>query len=105
MKVIWSEQARDELRHVSEYILKEFGRKPRQMFLQEVRHTASLLETNPHLGPEEPLLEETPVLYRSIVVNYLNKMVYYIHDDVVEIVALWDTRREPKSLQDACKKM
>ena len=101
MKVIWSEQARDELRHTSDYILKEFGKKSRQNFMQEIRHVATLLETNPNIGSVELLLENAPVLYRSIVVNHLNKLVYYIHKENVEIVALWDTRREPKSLQNS----
>ena len=35
------------------------------------------------------------MIYRSIVVNRLNKIVYWINDDVIEIVDFWDTRREP----------
>lgn len=101
MKVIWSEQTRDELRYTSDYILKEYGKKSRQGFMQEVLHIASLLETNPNIGPIELLLEEAPVVYRSTVINRLNKLVYYIHNDCVEIVALWDTRREPKSLRNS----
>ena len=101
MKVVWSEQARDELRQTSNYILRKFGKKSRQNFLQEVGRIATLLETNPNIGPVETLLENAPVLYRNIVVNRLNKMVYYINDEKVEIVALWDTRREPKSLQNS----
>ena len=58
----------------------------------------SLLESAPYLGKEEPLLENTPILYRSLVVNEINKLVYYINNDFIEIVALWDTRREPKTL-------
>ena len=48
----------------------------------------------------EPLLEGTPVLYRSIVVNRLNKLVYFIEEQTIEIVAVWDTRSEPKSQAD-----
>ena len=33
--------------------------------------------------------------YRSIVVNRLNKIVYWINNDDIEIVDFWDTRREP----------
>ena len=100
MKVLWSEQAKDEVRHISDYILKEFGKKSRQNFMQEIRHAATLLETSPNIGPIEQLLENAPVLYRSIVVNRLSKIVYYIHNDIVEIVALWDTRQEPNLLRN-----
>lgn len=44
----------------------------------------------------EPLLEDLPVEYHSIVVNSLNKMVYRIADDTIHIADFWDTRREPK---------
>ncbi len=34
-------------------------------------------------------------MYRSIVVNFLNKIIYRVEDDKILIVALWDVRREP----------
>lgn len=98
MKVIWSLQAKENLQKTSNYIRKEFGKKSKQKFLDEVLHVAVLLESNPYLGLIEPLLDEAPVEYRSIVVNHINKLVYFIHDNTLEIVVLWDTRREPKSL-------
>ena len=61
----------------------------------KVYQTERLLEWNPNLGPAEPYLADAPVLYRSIVVNRLNKIIYWINDDVIEIVDFWDTRREP----------
>lgn len=98
MKVIWSLQAKENLQKTSNYIRKEFGKKSKQKFLDEVLHAAVLLESNPYLGQIEPLLDEAPVEYRSMVVNHINKLVYYNHDNTIEIVVLWDTRREPKSL-------
>ena len=98
MKVIWSLQAKENLQNSSNYIRKEFGKKSKQKFLDEVLHVAVLLESNPYLGLIEPLLDEAPVEYRSIVVNHINKLVYFIHDNTLEIVVLCDTRREPKSL-------
>lgn len=40
---------------------------------------------------------------RSIVVNRLNKIVYWINGDVIEIVDFWDTRREPKKQAEQVK--
>ena len=47
----------------------------------------------------EPLLSNRPMAYRSVVINKLNKMIYYISntDDVIYIVDFWDTRREPNA--------
>ena len=100
MKVVWSVQAKEGLQETSNYIQKEFGKRSKQKFLDEALHVASLLERSPYLGQVESLLDEAPVEYRSIVVNHINKLVYYIHESTIEIVVLWDTRREPKTLLD-----
>lgn len=100
MKVVWSVQAKEGLQQTSNYNQKEFGKRSKQKSLDEVLHVASLLERNPYLGQVESLLDEAPVEYRSIVVNHINKLVYYIHESTIEIVVLWDTRREPKTLLD-----
>ena len=56
-----------------------------------------MLSRNPHLGPVEPYLDNMPEIYRSIVVNRLNKIVYYIKDNGIVIADFWDTRREPRT--------
>ena len=53
-----------------------------------------LLEKTPDMGQREILLMECSEQYRSLVVGRLNKIVYYINGEQIEIVALWDTRRE-----------
>ena len=42
-------------------------------------------------------------MYRSFVMNRLNKIVYRIDDDVIYIVAFWDVRRDPDSLASEVK--
>lgn len=81
----------------AKYIKNVFGEKAREDFLQEVKRTDSLLGNNPYLGPMEPLLSDLPSEYRSIVVRHHNKIVYRIVDDHIEVIAFWDTRREPKT--------
>ena len=103
MKVIWSIQAKETLHQTSNFIRREYGKRSKQKFINEILHIASLLENNPYLGQVESLLDEAEVEYRSIVVNHINKLVYYIHENTLEIVVLWDTRREPKSLIDEVK--
>ena len=43
-----------------------------------------------------PLFASHAATYRSIIINGLNKMVYRVDDDVIYIVAFWDTRMEPE---------
>lgn len=98
MRVIVSDDAMLRIRLTAIYIRKEFGRSSRDRFMQDVRQLRKLLADNPHLGHVEPLLAHLPQMYRSIVFGRLNKLVYLIHDDVIEIVDLWDVRRDPAAL-------
>ena len=73
MRSIISDQAKQQIRLIAKYIRKEFGKKRRDEFIQEVRQTRRLIEQSPNIGPVEPLLEELPAMYRSYVMNGLNK--------------------------------
>lgn len=103
MRVRWNKQSKEQLRQTSRYICQEFGKKTRDEFMTEVKQTNSLLSENPHLGSIETLLVDLPSKYRSIVVRHLNKIVYRIVDDHIEVVAFWDTRREPTNQASAVK--
>ena len=95
MRIFVHDIVKEKIRKTSRYIQASFGKKARLKFRHEIAHVSELLLQNPNLGPVEPYLADTPVLYRSIVVNRLNKIIYWINDDVIEIVDSWDTRREP----------
>ena len=98
MKVIWSQKAKESLKRIIGYIFLSFGEKTTEKFKDKVFQTEKTLAINPNIGPKEPLLNNYPKAYRSIVVNNLNKIVYYIENDTLHIAAIWDTRREPKTL-------
>lgn len=98
MKIIISEQADFQLKSTALYIQTEFGSRYRVRFIDDYRHILGLLRQNPRLGPVEPLLETMSGEYRSVVFGHINKLVYLIHDDVIHILDIWDTRRDPSSL-------
>ena len=87
MKSIITELAKQQIRQIAKYIRKEFGKGRRDEFMQEVRQTRRLIEGSPNIGPVEPLLAERPVMYRSYVMNHLDKIVYRIDGDIIYIVA------------------
>lgn len=96
MKVIWLEQADEALSQTAAYIASEFGWNAMERFMAEVDQVGLLLADNPYMGPVEPLLVNRTSNYRSIVVGNLNKIVYRINNNRIEIADFWDTRREPK---------
>lgn len=103
MKTILTNAAKQQIRQTAKYILKEFGKKRKDQFLQDVRHARFLIADNPFIGSMEPLLVEHATTYRSLVVNRLNKIVYYVDNDTIYIANFWDTRREPVSQANQIK--
>ena len=87
-------------KQVADYIRDNFGAKHKILFLQEVRRITGMLKLTPNLGPIDPLFADRPIAYRSIIINGLSKMVYYVKEDTIRIAAFWDVRREPNEQRD-----
>ena len=98
MKVIWSANARKQLNDIAYYIQEEFSRTKKLKFLREVKDNEKLIRTHPFIGKIEPLLINRSISYRSFVINNLNKIVYYVEEQRIVIVAFWDARQEPQRL-------
>ena len=92
MKAIWEPKAKDAKRQIAAYIRSEFGTKRAKKFRQDVDDTVTMLLRTPNIGQIDPLFEGRAKTYRSIIINCLNKMVYYIEDDTVHVAAFWDRR-------------
>lgn len=103
MKVTMTDFARRQVRETAKYIQQVFGKRYRDKFLEDVKETRLLLANNPHLGPVEPLLSDSPSGYRSIVIAKLNKMIYRILDESIEIADFWDVRQAPDTLASRVK--
>ena len=97
MKIHWHKRAADQLYQVEDYVLRDFGERIRQEFMDEVEQATLSLADMPTKGKIDPLFAHRKQTYRSIIVRRLNKIVYYVNDDTLHIAAFWDTRREPKA--------
>ena len=103
MKVVWDAKARKSRNQVAEYIHRHFGAKRKDVFLLEVRETTKMLKTHPNLGPIDPLFNDRPKTYRSVIINGLNKLVYRVDDDTIHIVGFWDTRMDDEDQATSVK--
>lgn len=97
MKVIWHPRAKAAKRVIADYIRWRFGTDRKDVFMEEVRQTTKLLRLNPNLGSIDPLFSDRPIANRSVIINGLSKMVYYVDGETIYIVAFWDTRQEPNN--------
>ena len=58
------------------------------------------MKSQPGIGSIDPLFSDRAIMYRSMVINGLNKMVYCVKDDAIHIACFWDCRREPTTLAE-----
>ncbi len=97
MRIYWHKRAAAQLHQVEDYVLRDFGERTRQEFMDEVEQAVLLLADIPTMGKLDPLFANRKLAYRSFIVRRLNKIVYYVKADTLHIAAFWDTRREPRN--------
>lgn len=95
MRIKVDEEAKKKILRTARYIRDQFGEEAGLDFRENIHLVKTLLGKNPMMGPEESMLNGASVVYRSIMVGHLNKLIYWVNDDVIEIIDFWDCRREP----------
>lgn len=100
MQVIIRATAQRQLDKAIEQGEQMFGVAVATKFYNRFMEFVKLLSDNSELGFPEPLLAGRQRKYRSIMINEHFKLVYYCdkNKDIIYIIDLWDTRREPQSL-------
>lgn len=103
--VKWDAHARQSRKEILEYGEATWGKHTAQRMYRRIKESTALLAASPYLGPKEPLLQKHFPAYRSLVIHEHYKLIYrYVEDkEIVWIVDVWDTCREPRSLADSLK--
>ncbi|MDD6004017.1 MAG: type II toxin-antitoxin system RelE/ParE family toxin [Bacteroidales bacterium] len=97
MKIKWETQARASLQTIVRYINRRFGEKSVKDFVYKVYEQETILLSFPDIGAPDPLFDDRTITYRSVLINGLSKMVYYIKGDTIRIAAFWDCRQDPNN--------
>ncbi|MDR0843735.1 MAG: type II toxin-antitoxin system RelE/ParE family toxin [Tannerella sp.] len=58
------------------------------------------LKTFPQMAPIEPLLADCSETFRSLIIRKIHKVIYYIEDETVNIVSIWDCRQNPDTMRN-----
>jgi plasmid stabilization system protein ParE len=69
MKILWHKRAVAQLYQVEEYVLRDFGERIRQEFMDEVEQVVLSLAETPTMGKIDPLFAHRKQTYRSIIVR------------------------------------
>ena len=99
MKVNWADEARADLRDILIYLYKTFGSKVTRRALADLKWSIQLLLLFPSLG--KPCIEAASfgISYRMLSSKH-HKLVYYLENDTLNIVAVWDNRKDPERLRN-----
>jgi len=100
MRVEWSPIAEESWREIASYVYGRFGSIALLDFSELTDSWIDTLSKNPHIAKEEPLLQNREKQYQSIPIHKLCKLVFYVEDEVIYIADVWDTRRNPATLQN-----
>ncbi len=95
--IIWLEYAKRAFEQQMNWYLNVMGKQAAKKFTNSILKDTERLTSFPYLGAIEPLLENLPEHYRSLVSGKHFKIVYFIEETTIYIVALRDCRKAPES--------
>ena len=96
MKIIWTQTALDSLQVERDFLYKQWGWTYLREFVRMTKELKSRLLMFPTMEPIEPLLEHLNQDIRSVFVTPYTKYIYIVRGEIIYILDVWDTRREPK---------
>lgn len=79
------------------YGAETYGTAVAKKFLQNITHYNGLLQEFPELGKIEPRPVNQRRQFRSILVHKKYKMIYYISENRVNVIALWNCQRSNRA--------
>ncbi|MBO6306309.1 MAG: type II toxin-antitoxin system RelE/ParE family toxin [Paludibacteraceae bacterium] len=97
-EIKWHDSAREHLRKIFNFNIDHFSESYAYSILGEVLDEVQDLENFPQKGAPELLLEGREYEYRRLVIREKYKVIYFLVDDEAHIAAVWDVRRDPKTL-------
>lgn len=100
MQLKWSDTFNREYENIIACSKNYYGVRKLKTLNRTLRQTEALLINNPHLGKADPILANYDMEYRSILLCTPFKLIYTIYDDCIYLVDIWDTHREPSTLND-----
>jgi plasmid stabilization system protein ParE len=101
MVVKWLSRAEIRLQEIYDYYLAVAGEKTAKKITGRIIEKADLLSRMPMSASVELLLDDRPEGFRSMVVKRIHKIVYFIENNSVNIVTVFDCRRDPAKLRES----
>ena len=104
MKLLFAPEALEDLENIYRYYA-EHNEQYAVDLHNHIISEAEFLQNFPFTGQKEQLLEEYPEDYRSLVVRHCYKIVYFIENDTINIVSVFNCRQDPQRLEKNIRKI
>jgi toxin ParE1/3/4 len=95
-KIIWRKNALRHLKDIRKYISFDSEISAKKI-VKKIRDSVKRLKSEPFIGQEETELEKIGLRYRYFVEGHY-KIYYWVDRESIYIIAVFDTRRNPESL-------
>jgi len=96
MQIVWTARFNKSLEYTFTCARDFYSKNILSNLHNEIKHQESLLKENPQMGTIESLLEGRSFEYRYLVIKPYHKIIYCVNNDIIYMIDLWDTRRDPK---------
>lgn len=97
MVLTWLAPAKESLKEIAEYYKREYSKSSASKIVRQIRVAVENLKDFPQMAAVELLLEDEPIIYRSLVVTGTYKVIYYIGSNTIYIYDIWDCRQAPET--------
>ncbi|WP_114791883.1 type II toxin-antitoxin system RelE/ParE family toxin [Niabella yanshanensis] len=91
-KILWTDNALDELQNTVEYLESQFGVNELRQLAHKIESVVTLLRHNPYLFSESEFKG-----VRRVNILKLNTLYFRINTETVEILSFFSNRRDPSS--------
>jgi len=104
MKLLWFADAIADLNEIYDYYVT-LNPRAAAILYNSILDDAEIVRINPHIAPIEPLLDDLPEKYRSLLVAKARyKLIYYIDNECIFVVQVYSSRRNPARLRNTTLK-
>ena len=93
-QIIWSPAAEKDAEQILDFINTKWSKRVAAKFLNKLDDNIRLISEDPMLFP----IIEDNLGIRKCVVTKQNSLFYRISNETIEVIRLFDTRQNPKSL-------
>lgn len=98
MRIEWSEDSRNDLREIIDYVVSSFSDKKAEAVFAKIHESVNLLLVFSLLGREFVKDSESGIVYHTIP-SKLHQIVYFVDGETIKIVAVWNNRRDIRRLK------